>query len=157
MHELVLIRHAKSDWSTGEPDHERPLNSRGQIDAPAAGAWLKANVTTPDFVLVSSAVRTQLTWAGIAPFWGSDAEVVTDRMVYEASCQRLLRIIEGLDERVDRAALIGHNPGISEVFARLTGNDVEFKTASIAVMEIDAPWAAAEGHGSARHFVTPRG
>ncbi len=157
MHELVLIRHAKSDWSTGEPDFERPLNARGLIDAPAAGAWLKANVPAPDLVVVSSAMRTQLTWSAIAPSWGISAEIVSSRQVYEASWRRLLRIIEGLAEHIDRAALIGHNPGISDVFAELTGEDVEFKTSSIAVLTIDAPWAAAEGHGSVKHFVTPRG
>ena len=37
---LIVMRHAKSDWSTMAPDHERPLNTRGHRDAVAAGACL---------------------------------------------------------------------------------------------------------------------
>ncbi len=39
-HDLILIRHAKSDYPPGVPDHDRPLNARGLRDAPRIGAWL---------------------------------------------------------------------------------------------------------------------
>ena len=43
MKRLILMRHAKSDWShPGRSDHDRPLNRRGVKAAPAMGAWLIA-------------------------------------------------------------------------------------------------------------------
>ena len=34
---LILMRHAKSDWSASGDDHSRPLNARGMDSAPAMG------------------------------------------------------------------------------------------------------------------------
>ena len=33
-HTLILLRHAKSDWSGHEDDHDRPLANRGRRQAP---------------------------------------------------------------------------------------------------------------------------
>ena len=40
---LLLLRHAKSDWPPGVPDHERPLAPRGEREAKLAGNWLRAH------------------------------------------------------------------------------------------------------------------
>ena len=41
MVELILVRHAKSDWGDPSlPDHDRPLNTRGRSDAPVMAARL---------------------------------------------------------------------------------------------------------------------
>jgi len=37
---LILLRHAKSDWSGDETDVARPLAKRGRRQAPDAGRWL---------------------------------------------------------------------------------------------------------------------
>jgi phosphohistidine phosphatase len=42
MKTLLLSRHAKSSWKDPNlPDHDRPLNKRGQNDAPRMGRYLK--------------------------------------------------------------------------------------------------------------------
>ena len=40
-HDLILLRHAKSDWDSSHDDFDRPLNTRGQHDAPRIGQWLR--------------------------------------------------------------------------------------------------------------------
>jgi phosphohistidine phosphatase len=40
---LILLRHAKSDWSGNELDLGRPMAIRGQRQAPDAGRWLNIN------------------------------------------------------------------------------------------------------------------
>ena len=41
MFELMLMRHAKSDWSSHTADIDRPLNASGAADAERIGAYLK--------------------------------------------------------------------------------------------------------------------
>ncbi|MFE6686352.1 SixA phosphatase family protein [Streptomyces sp. NPDC057743] len=63
---LIVLRHAKSAWPEGVPDHERPLAGRGRRDAPAAGRWLRQRHCAPDVVLCSTSRRTRETWERIA-------------------------------------------------------------------------------------------
>ncbi|WP_204322083.1 histidine phosphatase family protein, partial [Streptococcus pneumoniae] len=63
MHRLILLRHAKSDWPEGVADHERPLNGRGRRAAPLMGEAMVERGYVPERALVSSAKRTQETWA----------------------------------------------------------------------------------------------
>ena len=42
MKELLVLRHAKSSWKhAGLDDHDRPLNKRGQRNAPRMGQLLR--------------------------------------------------------------------------------------------------------------------
>ncbi len=59
---LLIIRHAKSDWESGAPDHERPLNARGRREAPKLGKHLAALGLRPDLVVCSDAARARQTW-----------------------------------------------------------------------------------------------
>ena len=61
MKRLILMRHAKSDWSASGDDHGRPLNARGRNSAPAMGRWLADRDWLPDEVLCSTATRTRQT------------------------------------------------------------------------------------------------
>src|SRR5690625_5108607 len=63
---LILVRHAKSDWSAPVDDQHRPLARRGRRQAPATGRWLAQHLPAPDLVLVSVAVRAQQTWELLA-------------------------------------------------------------------------------------------
>lgn len=157
MHRLVIVRHAKSDWSLDVPDHDRPLNPRGNRDAQAVGAWLATNVDPVDLALVSSAVRTQETWRIISAFWSAGSSV-TEPSLYEASTRKIVSQIESLDEHVESAVLVGHNPGVSDALNDLVGaREFEFKTSSVAIVQIASEWAAARGNASTSEFVTPRG
>ena len=55
MSTLLLMRHAKSDWSDGaRDDHDRPLNDRGKRDASRMGRWLTAQSSLPTAIVTSS-------------------------------------------------------------------------------------------------------
>lgn len=50
--ELLILRHAKSDWDSGAgTDFDRPLSRRGKHDAPRIGAWLYREGLVPDYVV----------------------------------------------------------------------------------------------------------
>ena len=58
MPELLLMRHAKSDWGSGdEDDRARPLAERGRKAARRLGRFLTAAGQVPALVLSSPAVR----------------------------------------------------------------------------------------------------
>ena len=145
---LVLLRHAKSDWNTGHTDHERPLNGRGRRDAPRMGALLVERGYVPDRVISSDAQRTRETWDGVQESL-SDQEAHFNARLYLASPDTIANTVATQNDALNCVMLIGHNPGMSMVAGWLSGEDVELKTATAAVLEIDAPsWTAAMSPGT---------
>ena len=61
MKTLYLLRHAKSDWSGGEADHERGLTRRGVDAAHRMGHFLAGVGQAPERVVSSTAKRAYLT------------------------------------------------------------------------------------------------
>ena len=59
MHQLHLLRHAKSSWDDDADDHTRPLNKRGRESARLIGETLARAAGALDLVLCSSAQRTR--------------------------------------------------------------------------------------------------
>ena len=108
-HRLVILRHAKSLWPDGMPDHDRPLAPRGVVDAKAAGEWLRDHVGTPDHVIVSTARRARGTWTLAADAVGyigaagydheSQGALTIDPRIYEARASTLLEVLREIPER----------------------------------------------------------
>lgn len=116
------MRHAKSDWTTGQDDHARPLNPRGQRAAAAMGAHLSATHPVPDLALISDAARTRETWQRM----GWQARKVTFRPdLYLASDRSILDLIRAQDASLSTLFLLGHNPGFESLSAALTYRGAE--------------------------------
>lgn len=140
---LVLVRHAKSDWSGSHPDRARPLAPRGRRQAPEAGRWIGVNIEHLDLAVVSPAVRAQRTWELVAAeLDGSQAERFEDR-VYAASADELLDVVRELPDNLGVVALVGHNPGLEELVLLLTGEAVAMKTSAVAVIDLPGRWSSA--------------
>ncbi|MDH3511983.1 MAG: histidine phosphatase family protein [Gammaproteobacteria bacterium] len=59
---LTLLRHAKSSWNNPSlDDRDRPLNKRGERDAPMMGQRLLKKSTRPSLILTSPAKRARQT------------------------------------------------------------------------------------------------
>lgn len=121
MKELTLIRHAKSSWSENAlSDHDRPLNPRGERDAPKMGALLAERGFAPAAILSSTALRARTTAEIIARQIGRDpGEIVLVPEIYEASVSQLMTVVRNLDESLPSAVLFGHNPGFEDFANRL--------------------------------------
>jgi len=140
---LIVMRHAKSSWSSGaQGDHERPLNDRGQRDAPVIGELLVARGWVPERVISSDAVRTRETWDGLMASMPSLEPRFTPSL-YLAGLSAVRAALTELEDDVTSALLLGHNPGFSLVASWLTGDEIELKTAYAAVMECEGEpsWA----------------
>ena len=61
MNELLVMRHAKSDWTAGHADFDRPLNDRGIRAADRMAGWLLDEQLCPDHVISSPAARARAT------------------------------------------------------------------------------------------------
>ena len=103
MKNLLLIRHGKSSWnSPGLSDHDRPLNNRGEYDAPGIGAALAQRGVVPDVIYSSTAVRAFSTAKVIAANLGfSEDSIITDSDIYLASPGTLIRVIQQIDESAE--------------------------------------------------------
>jgi phosphohistidine phosphatase len=148
-HILILLRHAKSDWSGHEADHDRPLAERGRRQAPEAGRWLAAHVDSIDLAVVSTAERARTTWDLVSAELGEPPRTRLDDGAYAASVGELLGILRRLDDELGTVVLVGHNPGIEDLAGTLTGDRVSMPTSALAVIELPGTWADA-GHAPGR-------
>jgi phosphohistidine phosphatase len=140
---LVLLRHAKSDWTHDVPDVDRPLASRGRRQAPEAGRWLDAHLDHIDLAVVSPARRARSTWELVTAELSVTPEVMVDDRVYAASEAQLLAVVREIPDDRDTAVLVGHNPGLEELLGRLTGSWTALPTSAIAVVRLAGGWASA--------------
>lgn len=138
---LILIRHAKSDWSGFETDFDRPLSKRGHRQAPEAGRWLATHHPDIDLAVVSPANRARTTWELVAGQIRGDIAVRYDERVYAAGTRDLLEVLWGLPETAHTAVLVGHNPGLEDLAEQLTGQWVAMITSAIAVLSVTGSWA----------------
>ena len=140
---LILLRHAKSDWSGAEPDRRRPLAQRGRRQAPEAGRWLRAYAGTIDLAVVSTATRAQQTWQLASAQLADEPPVRDEGRVYAASLGDLLRLVRELPPEVHVVVMVGHNPGFEDLATTLVGSSVEMPTAALAVIGWDGDWGNA--------------
>lgn len=145
---LILMRHAKSDWGDESlSDHNRPLNRRGQRDAPMMARWLADSDLIPDTILISSSVRTRETVALMIETWTSEpsgtsepSETTEPRMsltddLYHASPEEIIGVIR-CDGGQSRCLLVvAHNPGMTSLVSHFADRFTEMPTAAIAVFQ----------------------
>jgi phosphohistidine phosphatase len=140
---LILLRHAKSDWSGDPPDLDRPLAKRGRRQAPETGKWLTANITGIDLAFVSNAERARATWELVSATHEHPPPSRVEPRLYDADAADLLAVVHALSDDVHTVVLVGHNPGLEHLVALLTDRPVRLPTAALAVIELPAaPWAA---------------
>ena len=163
MRTLVLLRHAKSDYPPGVPDHQRPLADRGIREAARAGQWLRTTVPAIDAVLCSSAVRTRQTLERA----GVEADVTFLDALYGATPGTMIGEINNVGDEVEALLVLGHEPTISEVALGLAGQgsdgdafrqiDQKYPTSGIAVLRVAGPWSGLElGGAELASFHVPR-
>ena len=138
MKTLVLIRHAKSSWDFPHlRDYERPLNARGEKDAPEMARRLAKLDIKPDMVCSSGAERAIQTAKTITTFLHYPAyEIEVDDRIYHASSKSLLEYIKRIEHPANTIYLVGHNPGLTEFLNLVADENIEnIPTCGIAGIE----------------------
>jgi phosphohistidine phosphatase len=109
-------------------------------------------------VVCSPALRATQTWHLAAGKLDPPPPVRQDDRLYEATGGDLLAVTRELPPEVSTALLVGHNPGLEEFLALLTGARHPLKTATIAVITTPASWAHSQpGAWTLSKLATPRG
>ncbi|WP_297325205.1 phosphohistidine phosphatase SixA [Nitrosomonas sp.] len=164
-HQLIIMRHAKSDWSEGNgSDFERPLTPRGEKAAKQMGKWLQHRYRI-DRIICSPAVRAKQT-----------CQLVTEQLrlpqnhirwesgIYDASLNDLISVIKKYSEDIHTLLLIGHNPGLDQLLCYLSRDPPPVNstgklltTAAIAVLDYgDTAITAQPGHAYLQCLVRPK-
>jgi len=137
---IIVMRHAKSSWDhPGLRDHDRPLNQRGQRDAPRVAAALSQRGWKPDLILVSSATRTRQTLEGMSQFFEDVVSHVRPG-VYHASLHDLMHELQDAPQE-GTTMILGHNPGSEILVNHLSGEWHTMPTAAAALLvESEGSW-----------------
>jgi phosphohistidine phosphatase len=139
---LILLRHAKSDWSGHEADPDRPLAARGRRQAPLAGSWLATAGPGVELALVSPATRARSTWDLVSAELDDPPPTRIDDRLYAASARELLEVVRDLPDDVATVLLVAHNPGLEDLAQLLTGQPVPMPTSALAVIALPGSWSA---------------
>ena len=165
MKRLLLLRHAKS--SHDDPvlaDHDRPLAPRGRQAARAMAGYMRDHGIQPALVLCSSAIRARQTLDGVAAGFTGSPELRIERELYDLAPAGLLDRLRRLDDDVESAMLIGHNPSMERLAVDLASGGAaasdmrrKFPTGALAILEFSGSWSGLEPDGAELvAFVKPR-
>ncbi|MEG3163667.1 histidine phosphatase family protein [Sphingomonas sp. PB2P19] len=168
MKTLTLLRHAKSGWDDPVArDYDRPLNAKGRRAAAMVGRHIRSLGLDFDHVVASPAVRVSETLDEIVAGSGRTLAPVWDRRVYLASAGTLLDVVHDLPADIERALLVGHNPGLEDLVLMLVPDALDslrdaveekYPTASLAELRFDTDtWSdVAAGAATLVRFIRPR-
>ena len=159
------MRHAKAE-GYDRPDLERSLADRGIRDTEAAGQWFAELGLAPDGALVSAAVRTRETWAGVAAAADWAVTPTYSEPLYGAGPESALDLIRSTDPSVSCLVVIGHNPTMAYLASVLDDGTSDlsnemamgYPTSAVAVLDLDGEWADLDqGTCTLVAFHVPRG
>jgi phosphohistidine phosphatase len=157
---LWIVRHADAQPATGPgSDFERPLSSRGVVDCARLGTALAALSAHADRIVASDARRTRATAELLAPSFGCDgSRLFLERRLYAADVEDIFGVLRETPADVTALVLVGHNPGVSELAARLLVNGWRHGLPPLGAVcaALDAPWQRlAERSGRLAHYLDP--
>ena len=159
MKNLLLLRHAKSDWDDPSlRDFDRPLAARGERDAPKIGKALRKRGPAPDSIMSSPAIRAKQTIEAVAKAARFELEIKFNQAIYDASSPELLQLIRSLPDDSSCVLLVGHNPGFEDLVGRLSGSHERMPTAALACIQfqIDHWKDIDDGEGKLAWLLTPK-
>jgi phosphohistidine phosphatase len=140
MKTLTIVRHAKSSWDhPGLNDRERPLNKRGEHDAPLMGERVLEHGIRPSLIISSPATRAWATARIIAAAIAYPLEFLQrEKSLYHASVDAILNVIVAQDPGFNSLMIVGHNPGLTDFANYLSpGLTNNLPTAGVVSVEFD--------------------
>ncbi len=161
MKTVVLIRHAKSSWNNMEwTDLDRPLDSRGLLDAEAMASIVSTKIDMPQAIFSSPAIRALTTakiFANAMKY--SENKIIINSGIYEQGVKFIKNLLCSPDNSINNIMLFGHNPAITSLVSYFTGDYIdELPTCGIACVDFFCNnWRdLMNRNGSLRFLITPK-
>jgi len=156
--ELYLIRHGvAADRGEEYPDDsKRPLTSDGISQLRKQAKALDSLDIGFDHIITSPLVRTRQTADVFAEHLKSKPSVSNSDALAPAGTPAGVLQELGKHMRKARIALVGHEPNIGELAARLIGSRTPLAFKKGAICRIDFEVFPPKGSGQLRWFVTPK-
>ena len=157
--DLYLVRHAiAAERGPKYPDDRlRPLTPAGARKFGESVPGLAAIDVSIDFVLTSPLVRARETAQILSSRLKSRPAIAeVEALSPGGRSQAVLEAIKTHARRYPRLALVGHEPDLGELAARLLGarGNVEFKKGGVCLIEVDG--ATPGGPGTLRWMLPPK-
>jgi phosphohistidine phosphatase len=155
--QLLIIRHAIAvpRGTPGIPDEDRPLTPEGEQKFREAAEGLAKLVDRPDALLTSPWRRARQTAAIAAAAWGR-LEPEETAALASGSFEEQAAVLDRYP-RDATVAVVGHEPWVSELLARLLGTRhdarLEFKKGGAALVDVPGRLA---GGGSLVFYLPPK-
>ena len=145
MKTLVLLRHAKSSWEYTVSDRNRPLKEKG-IKRIQAMANVSRELFAPVPHFYSSPANRALHTATIL-LHELDIPLETLQIkesLYTFDAQVILDFIHSLPDDQNEVCLVGHNPALSMVAAKLSNNFTQHlpTAAWVKIIFVQQKWSA---------------
>ncbi len=158
VYELYVVRHgvAEERSDAWPDDAKRPLTEEGMTRFRKASRSLARLGVEIDVVLTSPLVRTRPTAEILAGALSPHPPVVNvDALAPDGTAAAVIAELEKHAKR-QRIALVGHEPGIGDLAARLAGmrHAMEFKKGAVCRIDVDA--LPPKAPGTLRWFLTPK-
>lgn len=138
---ILIMRHAKSSWGDSSlRDFDRPLNERGNRDAPRMGKYLSEMDVVPDQIVSSPAKRAMSTIKLVSVEMGFETDSIAwDEDLYFRGGGAYLNAIRQMDAASQTVMAVGHYPMVDEVVSILTGKIPikHFGTATVACLQTE--------------------
>ncbi len=134
---VYFLRHGEADWPGWDrPDDERPLTKKGRKEIKRIAEFLADHEIAPSLILSSPLPRARET-----------AEIAADELDMQVTEESALAPGFNPDKLADLLRryggqdilLVGHEPGLSEGIAALTGGNVKLSKAGLARADLDDP------------------
>ena len=143
---LYVVRHAKSSWA--EPwmaDFDRPLNDRGEKDAPEMALRIQSKGIKPDLIISSPAKRAKTTALAFASQLGyAEKSILYKDNIYEADVETIFSIIRDIPSSYSHVFLFGHNPTFTYFVNELADVRIDnIPTCGVAAIVITGEWSEA--------------
>lgn len=164
MKTLYLIRHATAeDGSTSSMfrDFDRDLISAGIIETARMAKYMLSKSYSTDLIVSSTANRAAETAKILAEQWKMDVDAIQfDDNIYGGGPRAYLTALNKLEESVNSATIVGHNPDISFFGEYLTRDDTggQMRKAGVLILTFEnLTWAEISNKsGNVKAFHDPK-
>ncbi len=105
------------------------------------GEHLQQANLQPELIISSTAKRARKTASKVAQQCGYQGVIELQGTLYLAPPDAYVETLRNVDDSVNRVMVVGHNPGLEQLLALLTGHHTPLPTATLAHVELDvARW-----------------